>query len=165
MISYGAWYIVSLNTWPLLWLVLIVSTIFVCCYTCNKWNQHNSVSITEKDRIQKLSLYVQQMIKAGTPSWKQWKHRRFEIIVTDYTHSTSSSSAPVSRHQKDRTILDFTEAKDGGGISWTTCKSFALRSIQMTTYHINTPSLIFYGPDTVPMPNQCQSTKGTAVTL
>ena len=57
-----------------------------------------------------------------------------------------SGTTWVSRYQKGKTNLDFTEARDSG-ISWTICKS-ALRSRQISTpvpHHS-----VFYRPDALP---------------
>jgi len=60
-----------------------------------------------------------------------------------------SGTARVSRYQKGKTNLDFTEARDSeyGGISWAVCKS-AHRSREITTpapHHS-----VFYRPDALP---------------
>ena len=66
-----------------------------------------------------------------------------------HTHTFSSpfsGTTRVSRYQKGKTNLDFTEARDSG-ISWAICKS-ASCSRQTTT-----PSLhhsVFYRPDALP---------------
>jgi len=50
----------------------------------------------------------------------------------------------VSRYQKGKTNLDFTEARDSGGsgISWAI--------LLQTDNHTNTPPLNFYRPDALP---------------
>ena len=77
-------------------------------------------------------------------------------------NSLLSRTTWVSRHQKGGTIRDFNEARDDGvasGISWTVCKSSALRSRPVTTpapYHSVFTGWILFLP-----PNQpCQSTDG-----
>ena len=71
-----------------------------------------------------------------------------------YTHTHTRLTAPcqglprVSRYQKGKTNLDFTEETvSGSGISWAICKS-APRSRQMT---IPAPHRsVFYRPDAFP---------------
>ena len=69
-----------------------------------------------------------------------------------YTHLTAFFPGYlVSRHQKGKTILDFNEARDdreGSGISWIICKSFApySRQITMPSPHRS----ILYRLDTLP---------------
>ena len=81
------------------------------------------------------------------------------ISCTRYTHTHTrlmalfpngpfSGTTQVSRYQKGKTNLDFTEARvSGSGISWAICKS-APRSRQITTpapHHS-----VFYRPDVLP---------------
>jgi len=67
----------------------------------------------------------------------------------------------VSRYQKGKTNLDFTEARDSGsGISWATCKS-APRSRQMTTPAPNHSSFLAGRMPFLPPNQQRQSTEGT----
>ena len=66
-----------------------------------------------------------------------------------HTHPSNgplSGTTRVSRYQKGKTSLDFTEARDSG-ISWNICKS-APRSRQITTPapHYS----VFYRPDALP---------------
>jgi len=56
-----------------------------------------------------------------------------------------SGTTQVSRYQKGKTSLDFTEVS-GSGISWAICKSATLQ----TDNHASTPSLSFYRPDAFP---------------
>ena len=77
-------------------------------------------------------------------------------LFADNTHTHTrpfncplSGTTRVSRYQKGKTNLDFTEAEtaSGSGISWATCKS-APRSIQITTpapHHS-----VYYRPDALP---------------
>jgi len=70
----------------------------------------------------------------------------------------------VSRYQKGKTNLDFTEARDssGSGISWAICKS-APRSIQITVPAPN-HSVFFTGRMPFLPPNQQrQSTEGKEI--
>jgi len=71
-----------------------------------------------------------------------------------YTHTHTHLTAPcqglpgVSRYQKGKTNLDFTEETvSGSGISWAICKS-APRSRQMTIPA--THRSVFYRPDAFP---------------
>ena len=79
----------------------------------------------------------------------------YKITLNTYTHIHSfngpfSRTTRVSRYQKGKINLDFTEARtvSGSGISWAVCKS-APRSRQITTpapHH----SSFFYRPDALP---------------
>jgi len=79
---------------------------------------------------------------------------QFVILMTDthtHTHPFNGrflGTTQVSRYQKGKTSLDFTEARDSGsGMSWAICKS-APRSRQITT---PTPHhSVFYRPDALP---------------
>ena len=53
----------------------------------------------------------------------------------------------VSRYQKGKTNLDFTGAR-GSGISWAIMQ--VCTSLQ-TDNHANTPPLVFYSPDALPV--------------
>jgi len=58
----------------------------------------------------------------------------FSIVLKQFRHTFNgplSGTTQVSRYQKGKTNLDFTEAR-GSGISWAICKS-APRSRQITT--------------------------------
>jgi len=74
-----------------------------------------------------------------------------------------SGTTQVSRYQKGKTNLDFSEARDneGSGISWTICKS-APRSRQITTlaphHSVFTGRMPFLSPN-----QQRQSSEGTVV--
>ena len=61
----------------------------------------------------------------------------------------------ISRCQKGKTSLDFSEARDDGflgcsGISWTICKQSAHLSKQITTPTVQHPSLKFYRLNALP---------------
>jgi len=75
-----------------------------------------------------------------------------------------SGTTQVSRYQKGKTNLDFTEEREwvsGTGISWAICKS-APRSRQITSQHPATQ--FFTGRMPFLMPNQqCQSTEDSAL--
>jgi len=85
-------------------------------------------------------------------------------VILQYTHTHPfngpfSGTTQVSRFQKGKNNLDFTEARDSGsGISWNICKS-APRSRQITipAHHHS----VFYRPDALPAAHQQrQSTEG-----
>ena len=85
------------------------------------------------------------------------------IRAKTHTHTFNgplSGTTRVSRYQKGKTNLDFTEARDSGGsgISWAICKS-APRSRQITTptshHSIFTGRMPFLPPN-----QQRQSTEG-----
>ena len=66
--------------------------------------------------------------KHSQKNWRQTDRYPFDSLFPKATW--------VSQHQKGETILDFKEAWDdggGSGISWTTHKSYASRSRQITT--------------------------------
>ena len=80
------------------------------------------------------------------------QHMLLQTHTHTHTHPFNgplSGTTRVSRYQKGKTSLDFTEARDSewGGISWAICKS-APRSRQITTpapHHS-----VFYRPDAFP---------------
>jgi len=92
------------------------------------------------------------------------------LLVSTHTHTHThpfdgplSGTTQVSRHQKGKTNLDFTEARDsvsGSGISWAIRKSAPrLRQKTKQTPHHS----VFYRPDAfLPLNQQCQSTEGTS---
>ena len=72
------------------------------------------------------------------------------LVIVTHAHTFNGSlsgTTQVSRYQKGKANLDFTEARDSG-VSWAICKS-APRSKQTTTpapHH----SYVFYRPDALP---------------
>ena len=74
------------------------------------------------------------------------------IWVVAHTHTRAfngpfSGTTQVSRYQKGKTNLDFTETVGGSGISWAICKSAPrCRQITMPAPHHS----VFYRPDALP---------------
>ena len=83
-----------------------------------------------------------------------------------HTHTFSgplSGTTRVSRYQKGKTNLDFTETRDiSSGISWAMCKS-APRSRQITTPAPHYSSFFTGRMPFLPPNQQCQSTEGRAL--
>jgi len=55
----------------------------------------------------------------------------------------------VSRYQKGKTILDFTEARDSQW-QWHQLGYMHVRTLLQTDNHASTPPLSFYRPDAIP---------------
>ena len=84
---------------------------------------------------------------------KHWRRQQSTAHTHTHTHPFNgpfSRTTQVSRYQKGKTNLDFTEARDsvcGSGISWNICKSAPRsRQITMPTPHHS----VFYRPDALP---------------
>ena len=80
---------------------------------------------------------------------KHWRQSSKQLLLLLPFNGLFSRTIWVSRYQKGKTNLDFTEQETvgGSGISWAICKS-APRSRQITTlapYHS-----VFYRPDALP---------------
>jgi len=91
---------------------------------------------------------------------------RISIHTHTHTHTFSgplSGTTRVSRYQKGKTNLDFTEARDiSSGISWAMCKS-APRSRQITTPAPHYSSFFTGRLPFLPPNQQCRSTEGRAL--
>jgi len=69
-----------------------------------------------------------------------------------YTHPFNgplSGTTQVSRYQRGKTNLDFTEARDSGW-QWHQQGYMQVCTSLQTDNHTNTPPLVFYGPDALP---------------
>jgi len=94
-----------------------------------------------------------------------WSINNAQLLTTTPVYRPLFQDSLRSRYQKGKTSLDLNEARDNdgvwghSGISWTICKQYAPRSIQITT---PTPHhSIFTGRMLFVMPNQhFQSTEG-----
>jgi len=93
-------------------------------------------------------------------------HGKGTLISANHTHPSNgplSGNTQVSRYQKGKTKLDFSEAKtvSGSGISWAICKSAPRsRQITMPAPHclVSTGRMPFLPPN-----QQRQSTEGTII--
>jgi len=66
----------------------------------------------------------------------------------------------VSRYQKSKTSLDFTEARDSEW-QWHQLGHVQVCTLLQTDNHASTPLSFFYRPDALPAAHQqCQSTEG-----
>jgi len=71
-----------------------------------------------------------------------------------------SGTTWVSRYQKGKTNLYFTEARDSEW-QWNPLGHMQVCTALQTDNHASTPPLSFYRPDALPVANQqCQSTEG-----
>ena len=71
-----------------------------------------------------------------------------------------SRTPRLSRYQKGKTNLDFTEARDSEW-KWHQLSSMQVCTLLQTDNHASTPGQVFYRPDAQPPPNQQrQSTEG-----
>ena len=70
-----------------------------------------------------------------------------------------SGTTRVSRYQKGKTNLDFTEARDSEW-QWHQLGHMQVCTSLQTNNHASTPPLIFYRPDALPATQPCQSTEG-----
>ena len=90
-----------------------------------------------------------------------------------HTHVTHTYNGPfsgttqVSRYQKGKTNLDFTEASDSA-CQWHQLGHMQVCTLLQTDNHTSTPSLFFYRPDALPAAQPTaskhlrhQSTEGT----
>ena len=74
------------------------------------------------------------------------------LIRNTHTHpfnGTLSGTTRVSRYQKGRTNLDFTEARDSEW-QWHQLGHMQVCTSLQTDYHTSTPPLSFYRPDALP---------------
>ena len=87
-----------------------------------------------------------------------------------YTHTHPfngpfSGTTRVSRYQKGKTNLDFTEARDSEW-QWHQLGYMQVCTSLQTDNHASTPPLSFYRPDALPAANQQrQSTEGKSVAV
>jgi len=71
---------------------------------------------------------------------------------TTHTHPFNgpfSGTTQVSRYQKGKTNVDFTEARDSEW-QWYQLGQMQVCALLQTNNHTSTPLLIFYRPDTLP---------------
>jgi len=95
-------------------------------------------------------------------------HHVFKVQIQDtvetnthtHTHLTDlfSGTTRVSRYQKGKTNLDFTEARDSEW-QWNPLGHMQVCISLQTDNHASTPPLVFYRPNAFLPPNQ--STEGT----
>jgi len=78
------------------------------------------------------------------------------VAVVEYTHTHThtfnnpfSGTTRVSRYQKGKTNLDFTEARDNEW-QWHQLGHMQVCTSLQTNNHASTPPLIFYRPDALP---------------
>jgi len=80
----------------------------------------------------------------------------------EHTHTFNgplSGTTRVSRYQKGKTNLYFTEARDSEW-QWNQLGHMQVCTALQTDNHASTPPLSFYRPDALPVANQqCQSTE------
>ena len=72
--------------------------------------------------------------------------------ITTHTHTFNgplSRTTRVSRYQKGKTNLDFTEARDSGW-QWHQLDHMHVCTSLQTDNHASTPPLSFYRPDALP---------------
>jgi len=74
-----------------------------------------------------------------------------EIMVTQktHTHGPLSGTTQISRYQKGKTNLDFTEARDSDW-HWHQLGHMQVCTSLQTDNHASTPQLSFYRPDALP---------------
>jgi len=91
-------------------------------------------------------------------SFRQISHLKCPLYLTSYTHTHThahgfngplSGTIRVSRHQKGKTNLDFTEARDSEWQLHQLDHMQVCTSLQ-TDNHASTPPLSFYRPDALP---------------
>ena len=86
----------------------------------------------------------------GADTLKTWK--LLGIIYSMHTHTFNgpfSGTTQVSRYQKGKTNLDFTEARDSEW-QWHQLGHMQVCSSLQTDNHASTPPLVFYRPDALP---------------
>jgi len=139
-------------------------TFFVCCLHC--WqnrlqkmdNGQNKTCISLATRITPITITGRHFVHYFKVASYSGDKTNYTHIHTHLFNSPLSGTTQVSRYQKGKTNLDFTEASCSS-ISWAICKS-AHRSRQIT---MPTPTTQFFTGRMpfLPPNQQCQSTEGT----
>jgi len=114
----------------------------------------NLYSIADANKCKTLKSYQQHFILLLRT------HTRTHARTHTHTHpfnGTLSGTTRVSRYQKDKTNLDFTEARDTEW-QWHQLGHTQVCTSLQTDNHASTPTLIFYRPDALPA-SQPTSTK------
>ena len=90
---------------------------------------------------------------------------RGKLIPDTHTHppfnGPLSGTTRVSRYQKGKTTLDFTEARDSEW-QWHQLGHMQVCTSLQADNYASTPPLSFYRPDALPAAQPCQSTEGKA---
>ena len=127
--------------------------------------------------------YIQKFVRTTKVSHMNLNMKTMKLLVTvlsitaqqnafsnhTHTHSHShthtfngplSRTTQVSRYQKGKTNLDFTEARDSEW-QWHQLGSMHVCTLLQTDNHASTPPLCFFtGRPFLPPNQQCQSTEG-----
>jgi len=105
-----------------------------------------------------LALYGQRLVFFATPGLFCAQQNKSEFWFHYHTHTHThtntfngplSGTTQVSRYQKDKTNLDYTEARDSEW-QWHQLVHMQVCTVLQTDNHASTPPLSFYRPDALP---------------
>ena len=114
----------------------------ICClYVCeqSKWLDCANYYRILLARQPPAGAWVTSRSNTKSPRWPilaaTWRHKPNEHTHTQSFNGLFSRTTWVGRYQKDKPVWILLKQTwwGGSGISWTICKSFALRSTQITT--------------------------------
>jgi len=94
---------------------------------------------------------VKWMVKESTHSWPvlPWPLQHIDCTHTHTFNGPFSGTTQVSRYQKGKTNLDFTEARDTEW-QWHQLGHVQVCTLLQADNHASTPPLSFYRPDALP---------------